>query len=292
MDDHQIKIGLVQTRVSMDICKNFDTTRRLVLKAAEQGAKIVCLQELFNSPYFAQVESKKNLEYAEKVPPGKTYNFLSTLARDASVAVVGGSLYERGADGKNYNTCFIFDKNGNEACKYRKMHIPHDPYYYEQYYFSKGDLGYTHVSIEGLEVAALICYDQWFPEAARILALEGVQLIFYPTAIGWFNEMRVLEPFSMHRWEHAMRSHASLNGIYVAAVNRVGRENDLDFWGHSFIADPFGELVTVASENEEGVVIATLDMEKILESQDGWMFLQNRRPESYEGLTRKSNSDF
>jgi N-carbamoylputrescine amidase len=202
------------------------------------------------------------------------------------VLLIGGSIYEKGEDGRFYNTTLIFDAKGMLAGKYRKMHIPHDPNYYEQYYFSPGDLGYVQVNTGNAVVAPLICYDQWYPEAARVNAIQGAQIIFYPTAIGWFKELKRDEPFSARRWEDAMRAHASLNGIFTAAVNRVGREGDLRFWGGSFVADPFGVVVARASSSKEEVLVASLDLSRISASQEGWRFLHNRRPQSYTELVR------
>jgi N-carbamoylputrescine amidase len=202
------------------------------------------------------------------------------------VQLVGGSIYEKGDDGRFYNTALIFDSRGELTAKYRKMHIPQDPNYYEQHYFAPGDLGYVRVNTGKAVIAPLICYDQWYPEAARVNAIQGAQIIFYPTAIGWFKELRRDEPFSARRWEDAMRAHGSLNGIFVAAVNRVGREGDLRFWGGSFVADPFGEVVARASHSREQVIVASLDLNRISISQEGWRFLHNRRPSSYTDLTR------
>src|SRR5262249_4496291 len=185
-----------------------------------------------------------------------------------------------------YNTALIFDRDGALAGKYRKMHIPHDPNYYAQHYFSPGDIGYVQVKTGTAVIAPLICYDQWYPEAARINTIQGAHIIFYPTAIGWFKDLRRDEPCSAHRWEDAMRAHASLNGIFTAAVKRVGREGDLRFLGGSFVADPFGEVIARASRSKEEVLIARLDLSRIKESQEGWRFLHNRRPQSYMDLVR------
>ena len=280
-----IRIGLIQTKVGEDVDENLAKTARLIKLAARKGAEIVCLQELFAYRYFAQVKDDRFFDLAEQIP-GRLSQFLSDCAAANRVLVIGGSIYERGDDGKFYNTSLIFDTRGNLAGKYRKMHIPHDPNYYEQHYFSPGDLGYVQVNAGRAVVAPLICYDQWYPEAARVNAIQGAQIIFYPTAIGWFKELRRDEPFSARRWEDAMRAHASLNGIFVAAVNRVGRERDLQFWGGSFVADPFGEVVARASHSKEQVLVASLDLTRIRDSQEGWRFLHNRRPQSYTDLLR------
>lgn len=280
-----LKIGLVQTKVSEDVEENLAKTARFIKQAARRGAGIVCLQELFAQRYFAQTKDATFFTRAETLP-GQLSRFLSKCASDNQVFLIGGSIYERGEDGKFYNTSLIYDSRGRLAGKYRKMHIPHDPNYYEQYYFSPGNLGYVQVNTGKTVVAPLICYDQWYPEAARVNAIQGAQVIFYPTAIGWFKELKRDEPFSARRWEDAMRAHASLNGIFVAAVNRVGREDDLRFWGASFIADPFGEVVARASHSKEEVLVASIDLKRIRESQEGWRFLHNRRPQSYADLVR------
>jgi N-carbamoylputrescine amidase len=285
MKKNSLKVGLIQTAVAEDVDDNLKKTAHFIKQAARKGAEIVCLQELFAYRYFAQVQDDRFFDIAEVVP-GRLTQFLSECAATNHVHLIGGSIYEKGDDGKFYNTSLIFDSRGQMTGKYRKMHIPHDPNYYEQHYFSPGDLGYVQVNTGKTVVAPLICYDQWYPEAARVNAIQGAQIIFYPTAIGWFKELRRDEPFSARRWEHAMRAHASLNGIFVAAVNRVGREGDLRFWGGSFVADPFGEVVARASHSREQVLVASIDLNRISISQEGWRFLQNRRPNSYTDLTR------
>lgn len=280
-----IKLGLVQTKVSDNLEQNLEKTARFVKQAARKGAEIICLQELFANRYFAQVKDDRFFEVAEPVP-GRLSRFLGECASANGVMLIGGSIFEKGDDGNFYNTTLIFDSNGVLVAKYRKMHIPHDPNYYEQHYFAPGDLGYVQVNTGKAVVAPLICYDQWYPEAARINTIQGAQIIFYPTAIGWFRELRRDEPFSARRWEDAMRAHASLNGIFTAAVNRVGREGELRFWGGSFVADPFGEVVARASRSTEEVLVASLDLTRIRASQEGWRFLFNRRPRSYAELVR------
>jgi N-carbamoylputrescine amidase len=262
-----VRIGLIQTKVSGNVEENLDKTAHLIKRAAGKGAEIVCLQELFAHRYFAQTKDDKFFEFAETVP-GRLSKYLAECASENKVTLIGGSIYERGGDGKFYNTSLIYDSSGKLAAKYRKMHIPHDPNYYEQYYFTPGDLGYVQVNAGKATIAPLICYDQWYPEAARINTIQGAQVIFYPTAIGWFKELKRDEPFSAKRWEDAMRAHASLNGIFVAAVNRVGREGDLRFWGGSFIADPFGEVVARASRSKEEVLVARIDLSRIRVSQE------------------------
>jgi N-carbamoylputrescine amidase len=277
---HELRVGLVQTRVGEDVARNLEQTDAAVADAARRGAEIVCLQELFATRYFAQIRHERFLDWAEPIP-GRTSRFLSDCAARHRVTLVGGSLYERARGGRRYNTTLVFDAKGRRIGKYRKMHIPHDPNYYEQDYFAPGNLGYVQVKTPRAVIAPLICYDQWFPEAARMNVLRGAQVLFYPTAIGWFPEMQRDEPFSARRWERAMCAHASLNGVFAVAVNRVGREDGLRFWGGSFVADPFGEVVARASSSRPEVLVADLDLRKIRESQQGWGFLANRRPDSY-----------
>ena len=280
----KLKIGIVQTKVSDDIIQNLGKTDKFVAEAAKKGASIVCLQELFAMRYFCQDKQKNTFGLAEVIP-GKVSNFLAETARQNKVTLVGGSLFEKGEGGKYYNTSLIFDEKGKLRAKYRKIHIPYDPKYYEQYYFTSGNLGYAQANLHGVKIASLICYDQWYPEAARINALKGAQVIFYPTAIGWTQDMKKLEPFSAERWENAMCGHASMNGVYVAAANRVGREQDIDFWGGSFVADPFGQVIGRASSTKEEVLVVEIDLSKIASSQEGWGFLRNRKPMSYRDLT-------
>ena len=278
-----MKVGLVQAKVSADLKENLDRTAKFVGFAAKKGVDIACLQELFALPYFCQKEDRKLMKLAEEIP-GNISSFLSHIAKENKIAIVSGSIFEKGEDGKNYNTCLVFNSKGRLKAKYRKIHIPHDPNYNEQFYFSSGNLGYTQTEVHGVSIAPLICYDQWYPEAARINALKGSQIIFYPTAIGWTKEMKKIEPFSAQRWENAMCGHASMNGIYVAAVNRVGKEEGIDFWGGSFVADPFGQVIKRASSTKEEVLIVDIDLSKIASSQEGWGFLKNRKPMTYKEL--------
>ncbi|MBI1936417.1 acyltransferase [Candidatus Woesearchaeota archaeon] len=278
-----IKIGLIQAKAGPDIASNLEKARSFISRAAKKGAKIICLQELFAIPYIAQKEDRGFFRLAEGIP-GKNSHFLAQAAKESKVALVGGSFFEND-NGKYYNTSLIFDENGRLRAKYRKIHIPNDPNYYEQFYFSSGNLGYVQAELHGIKIAPLICYDQWFPEAARINALKGAQIIFYPTAIGWTREMKKNEPFSAQRWENAMCGHASMNGVYVAAANRVGKEGNIGFWGGSFVADPFGNVVARANSTKEEVLVAEIDLSKVSSSQEGWGFLRNRKPKSYGDLS-------
>jgi len=280
-----VRVGLVQARATEDLARNLERTAAFIGRAASRGADVVCLQELFATRYFAQRRDLRARELAQPIP-GPLSRFLSDCARKYRITLVGGSIYERGRDGRRYNTALVYGPRGTQIGKYRKMHIPHDPKYYERDYFAPGNLGYVQVSTRKVRIAPLVCYDQWFPEAARINAVRGAEILFYPTAIGWFPALRRDEPFSARRWEDAMRAHASMNGVFVAAVNRVGREGDLQFWGGSFVADPFGEVIARASRTREEVLVADLDLARIRESQDGWGFLRQRRPDSYRRLTQ------
>ena len=282
---HAVRIGLIQTRVREEVEANLEVIERSVADTAARGAEIVCLSELFATRYFAQWRRARYRALAQPIPNRLT-RFLAACAARHRVTLVGGSVYERGKDGRCFNTTLVYDPEGRRIGKYRKMHIPHDPRYWERYYFAPGDLGYVQVATGKAVIAPLICYDQWFPEAARANVLRGAQVLFYPTAIGWFRELRDTEPFAARRWEQAMRAHASLNGVFAVAVNRVGREGDLAFWGGSFIADPFGEVVARASASREETLVASIDLRKIRESQEGWGFLGSRRPASYRDLVR------
>lgn len=285
MPENKIKLGLIQTEVSDNININLDKTAKFIQEASQKGANIICLQELFATAYFAQTEDKKLFKFAENIP-GRITGFLSEAAKENKVILVGGSLFEKGEDNKYYNTALVFGKGGEIIAKYRKVHIPYDPNYYEQFYFSPGNLGFVQAKAGNIAISPLICYDQWYPEASRVNALKGAQIIFYPTAIGWFERMKAEEPWSAKRWEDVMRAQASMNGIFVAAVNRVGKEKDLNFWGSSFIADPFGEIIACASSTKEEALVAEIDLEKIRASQEGWGFLKNRQPNNYSELVK------
>lgn len=283
----RVRVGLVQMRVSPDTPAHLRATAARIGKAAARGAGIVCLPELFAHSYFPQRKPRGSgfRELAEPIP-GPLDRFLSSCAARYGVVLVGGSIYERAPNGRLFNTALVYDARGRRIGKYRKMHIPHDPRFWEQDYFAPGDLGYVQVPTGQAVIAPLICYDQWFPEPARINVLAGAQILFYPTAIGWTGEMRRSEPAAARRWQHAMRAHASMNGVFTVAVNRVGQEGVLRFWGGSFVADPFGDVVARASSSRNEVLVADIDLGRIRKSRDGWGFLANRRPESYRDLTR------
>jgi len=258
----------------------------MIEEAADKGARIVCLQELFRSQYFCQTEDIALFKLAETIP-GPTTNELSKVARKNKVVIVA-SLFEKRAAGVYHNTAVILDADGKIAGKYRKMHIPDDPLYYEKFYFTPGDLGFKSHETSYGKVGALVCWDQWFPEAARLTALSGAQLLVYPTAIGWLpNEQPDVNAAQHSAWETIQRAHAIANGVYVAVVNRVGREGELTFWGQSFVADPFGRVIALASADKEEVLTVDCDLEKIDETRQNWPFLRDRRIDFYTPLTAR-----
>jgi N-carbamoylputrescine amidase len=258
--------------------------------AAKQGAQVICLQELFRSRYFCQSENHKNFRLAESIP-GPTTDALSALAAEREIVVVA-SVFERRSAGLYHNTAVVIDADGAIAGKYRKMHIPDDPLYYEKFYFTPGDLGFPSFQTRYAKVGALVCWDQWFPEGARLAALSGAQILFYPTAIGWIpNEPRAVAQRQRAAWEMIQRAHAIANGVYVAAVNRVGREGKIKFWGHSFVAGPLGEILAQAGGEREQVLLARCDLGKIEETRQSWPFLRDRRIDAYEALSARAVED-
>ncbi len=289
------KIALVQSAASGNISANLAKTAKYIKQAAAQGADIVCLQELFYTRYFPQYkEDKKFFALAEKIPGGIT-RFLANAAKENHVTLIGGSLFEmsipsafdKAKNSSYYNTSLVFGSSGKLLLKYRKMHIPHDKGYYEKDYFMPGNLGHIQAAVDGIILAPRICYDQWMPEVPRIAAVNNAHLVTYPTAIGWFDEMKRQEPNAKKMWEQSMATDAFRNAVFIAAANRVGKEGNLAFWGSSFVADPFGNIIAQASEAEEELLIAELDLEKIIASRESWGFLKNRRPGSYGELVKR-----
>jgi N-carbamoylputrescine amidase len=277
-----VTLGLVQMSANAKPEANLSKAIARIREAAKKGAQIVCLQELFRSPYFCQSEDQRSFRLAETIP-GPSTDALGGLAREMDV-VIAASLFEKRSAGIYHNTAVVIDGDGSIAGKYRKMHIPDDPLYYEKFYFTPGDLGFPSFQTRHARVAVLVCWDQWFPEAARLAALSGAQILIYPTAIGWIpNEPRVVAQNQRAAWELIQRSHAVANGVYVASVNRVGREGKLKFWGHSFVAGPSGELMAQAGDREE-IVIAKCDLRKIDETRESWPFLRDRRIDAYGAL--------
>lgn len=266
-----------------DVGLNLDKALRGIELAAKRGAQIVCLQELFRSRYFPQREDTKKFKLAEPIP-GPTTEALGRLARKKKVVVIG-SVFEKRSAGIYHNSAVILGRDGALLGKYRKMHVPDDPYYYEKFYFTPGDLGFLSFDTEVAKVGVLICWDQWFPEAARLTCLSGAEIVFYPTAIGWLsNEPAKVAKAQEAAWETIQRGHAVANGAYVAVANRTGREGKIKFWGRSFVANPYGEIIARAGEREE-VLIARCDLDKIAEARQSWPFLRDRRIDAYGPLT-------
>ena len=260
--------------------------------AADKGAKLVCLPELYRSRYFCQTEDGEQFSRAEAVP-GETTKRLEDLARELDIALVA-SLFERRTAGVFHNTAAVFDGDRGYVGKYRKMHIPDDPRYYEKYYFTPGDLGFKTFSTEACELGVLVCWDQWYPEAARLTALRGAQILTYPTAIGWHPEEKADIGQSQHEaWELVQRGHAVANGCFVLAANRVGFEPDpsgtggIEFWGQSFLVGPDGRVIVRGPVDSEAVIIAPIDLGEIEQQRIGWPFLRDRRIDAYAGLTKR-----
>lgn len=278
-----VTIGLVQTRVSDDIHHNIEKTIAKIREAASKGAKIICLQELYRTKYFPTDERKDVTQLAETIP-GETTSTLSNLAKELNVVIIV-PIFEVDSSGKYYNTAVVIDEDGSLIGSYRKTHIPHDPFFYEKSYFNEGDSGYQVFRTRNLSFGVLICYDQWFPEAARTLALQGADVIFYPSAIGYLEGDPLSYEEWHYAWENIQRAHAIANGIHVASVNRVGTEGEIKFWGASFVCDAFGRLLKRASQEDEEVVVAELDISQNKRIQDGWGFLRNRLPSTYGLIT-------
>ena len=273
---------------STDPAANVAKALDRIAEAAKSGANIVCLQELFRSQYFCQSEDDNCFALAEPIP-GPTFNALSKAAAQHKIVLVG-SLFEKRTDGLYHNTAVVFDSDGSARGKYRKMHIPDDPCYYEKFYFTPGDSepGFKAVDTSLGKIGVLVCWDQWYPEAARLMALSGARILFYPTAIGWhLADSPETKRGQADAWETIQRSHAIANGCFVCATNRVGAESNLDFWGGSFVADPFGKIIAKAPHDQEEIVLAQCDMEKIDWTRRHWPFLRDRRVDAYADLIRR-----
>ncbi len=282
-----VKLGLIQMSCGEPPSANLAKAMERIEAAAKKGARIVCLQELFRSRYFCQSEDADNFKFAETIP-GPSTEALGELARLKKIVIVA-SLFEKRAAGIYHNTAVVIDADGSIAGKYRKMHIPDDPLYYEKFYFTPGDLGFPSFQTRYAKIAVLVCWDQWFPEGARLATLAGAQIIFYPTAIGWIpNEPRSVARDQRNAWELMQRSHAIANGVFVAAANRVGSEGKIRFWGNSFVAGPLGEIVAHAGDKREEIVIANCDLARIEETRQAWPFLRDRRIDAYGALLSRS----
>ncbi len=283
-------VGLIQMACSPDPMENLEKAIWRIREAAGDGAQIICLQELFRSQYFCRVEDPDLFNLAETVP-GPTTEALSAVAAELEVVLIA-SLFERRAAGLYHNTAAVIDASGSLAGIYRKMHIPDDPLYYEKFYFTPGDLGYRNFDTRRGRVGVLVCWDQWYPEPARLTALQGANILFYPTAIGWHPaEKERYGESQREAWRTVQRGHAIANGVYVAAVNRTGFEGDgengLEFWGSSFVSGPFGEMLAEAATEKEETLIVECDPRRIEEVRRNWPFLRDRRVDAYAGIDQR-----
>ena len=284
----KLNVGLVQMGCSSDAKENLNKAILGIREAAAKGANIVCLQELFTSLYFCDVEDYENFKLAETIP-GATTDELSTIAKETGVVIIA-SLFEKRAQGLYHNATAVIDADGTYLGKYRKMHIPDDPAYFEKFYFTPGDLGYKVFETKFAKIGVLICWDQWYPEAARLTSLMGAEILFYPTAIGWAtsqNEATNTEQYNA--WQTIQRSHAIANGVHVVSVNRVGFEQDgaMKFWGGSFVSNPFGTLLAKGSHEDEEVIITEIDLHKTDSYRTHWPFLRDRRIDSYGEIVKR-----
>ncbi len=285
-----VSVALIQKRAGLDPQENLNATVAQVHEAAKRGAQIVCTQELFRSQYFCQSEDHGHFDLAEPIP-GPSTQELCAAARQHGIVVVG-SLFERRAPGLYHNTAVVIDADGEIRGLYRKMHIPDDPLFYEKFYFTPGDLGFRAFDTKYGRIGVLICWDQWYPEGARITALQGARILFYPTAIGWHPREKAEYGEAQHAsWETMQRSHAIANGVFVAAPNRIGHEGDADggieFWGQSFICDPAGRLLVRGSSDQEEIIMADCDFSLLDVQRTHWPFLRDRRIDAYADITRR-----
>jgi len=286
----KFRIGLVQMACREDTQANLDHAVEKIREAAHMGAQIICLQELFRSQYFCREEDARLFDLAEAIP-GPSTDRLRPLAAELGVVIIA-SLFEKRATGLYHNTAVVIDADGTELGLYRKMHIPDDPLFFEKFYFTPGDLGFRAFDTKFGRVAALVCWDQWYPEAARLASLTGANVLFYPTAIGWHPAEKAEYGAAQHdAWRTTQRAHAIANGIYVAAVNRVGfegpPERGLEFWGASFVSDPFGRVLAEASHDKEEIVLVECDVKKMEEVRRNWPFLRDRRVDAYGPITSR-----
>jgi N-carbamoylputrescine amidase len=289
LSQSSVTLGLVQHQCAVEPDVNMRKAVQGVRDAAARGAQIICLQELFRSQYFCQVEDHRFFDLAEAIP-GPSTEVLCALAAELGIVIVA-SLFEKRAEGLYHNTAAIIDADGRYLGKYRKMHIPDDPQYYEKFYFTPGDLGFRSWDTRFGRIGVLVCWDQWYPEAARLTAMSGAQILFYPTAIGWLPSEKAEHGAQQQgAWETIQRSHAIANGVYVCAVNRVGHEGDpkggIEFWGGSFVADPGGRILVKGGPGEE-VLTTTVDLGKVGVSRTHWPFLRDRRIDAYQDLTKR-----
>jgi N-carbamoylputrescine amidase len=278
----EINVALIQMKMLQDPSENLKRAVEKINEAGKKGAEIVCLPELFRSLYFCQDEDESNFKLAEPIP-GETTDRLAEVAERNNLAIIAG-IFEKRARGLYHNSAVVINADGKLLGTYRKMHIPDDPHYYEKFYFTPGDLGFRSFPTSYGKLGVLICWDQWYPEAARLTALQGAQIIFYPTAIGWYPEEKEATAEMQAAWETIQRSHAIANGVFVAAVNRVGTEGRIKFWGSSFVSGPFGEIIAKGSAEKEEILLARCDMKDIDDTRHGWPFLRDRRIDAYKGI--------
>ena len=282
----KVPVALIQMACSPQPEKNLKNALDRIAVAARQGAKLVCLQELFRSLYFCQKEDYECFDLAETIP-GPTTRLLSQAAKKHKITLVS-SLFEKRTGGLYHNTAVVFGPDGKILGTYRKMHIPDDPGFSEKFYFAPGDTGFQPIDTPVGRLGVLVCWDQWYPEAARLMALRGAEILVYPTAIGLArSEKRELHRVQLGAWQTIQRSHAIANGVYVLSINRIGREDHLDFWGTSFVSDPFGRVVAQASTDKPEIVRATLDLDQIGVTRQHWPFLRDRRIDAYGGLDQR-----
>ena len=286
MENRKVNIGLIQLSCVKDKQTNINKVIENIRKAAKKGAQIICLQELFASLYFCDVENYDNFKLAEAIP-GETTNLFCNLAKELNVVIIA-SLFEKRAEGLYHNTVAVIDADGKYLGKYRKNHIPDDPAYYEKFYFTPGDLDYKVFKTKYATIGTLICWDQWYPEAARITALKGAEILFYPTAIGWANnQTEEVNKEQYSAWQTIQRSHAIANGVHVVSVNRTGNEGDMIFWGGSFVSNPFGTVLYEAPHDKEEIHIQEIDLNKTNEYRIHWPFLRDRRIDTYKPILRR-----
>ena len=282
----QVRIALIQGRELGSPTADLDYTVARIREAAASGAQIVCTQELFNTPYFCRTQDTEPFDLAEPIP-GATTELLEALAGELGIVIIA-ALFERRASGVYHNTAAVIDADGRYLGKYRKMHIPQDPGFEEKFYFTPGDLGYKVWDTKFGKISVLICWDQWYPEAARLAALAGAEIIFYPTAIGWLPEEKAEFGAAQHTaWEAVQRGHAVANGCYVAAANRTGVEGEIEFWGQSFVSDFYGQIVGRAPVSEEHILIADCDLKALEDMRRTWPFFRDRRIDTYDGMTSR-----
>ena len=288
------KIGLIQLKITNNIKRNIENSIKKIRLAAKKKVNIICLPELFLTNYFCQSENHSNFKFAEKIP-GPTSKLFCDLAKELSVIIMI-SLFEKKTSGLYHNTSILINEKGKIISKYRKMHIPDDPGYYEKFYFTPGDLGFKSSKTKYGNIGSLICWDQWFPEAARLTVLKGAEILFYPTAIGWHpKEKKKFGKEQLESWITIQKAHAISNGVFVAAVNRVGIEKKgnrkIEFWGNSFVIDPGGNIISKLNSRKEGILICEVNLSEIEKARQHWPFLRDRRIDSYKGIIKNPEDE-